>query len=197
MLVALCGAPHCAVAAEQPADDLAATVKLVLGKTFAPDWQGIETLRSIDWAALPPKSLQDCLPDGGCFVRQGTAQIGGRTLAVLASGARDFVSHLYLRNPGAPFGEAAVLAALREAGLTAELARCPVAAAAGPGSGGTYWFRVRGAGLNPGYVSIQSSCNGTPCEGFAVSQGDQLPALQPNQSHLYSERCAAGAGTPR
>ena len=143
---------------------------------------------------LPPKMLQDCLPDGGCFVRQGTAQIGDRTLAVLASGARSLVAHLYLRNPGTPFGETAVLAALRQAGLAAEPARCPATTHPGPGTGGTRWYRVVGAGTNPGYVSIQTSCNGTPCEGFAVSLGDQLPPLQPNQVPLYSEQCATGAG---
>jgi len=67
-----------AVAAGQPEDELAATVRQVLGKTFVPDWQGIEALKSVDWAPLPPRMLQNCLPDGGCFARQGTAHIGGR-----------------------------------------------------------------------------------------------------------------------
>jgi hypothetical protein len=200
--IAACVALLCpsqrAAAAGSPEDDVAATVEAVLDKSFAVDWQGIEALKSIDWAPLPPKTLRDCLPDGGCFARQGTAHLGGRPLAVLASGARGFVSHIYLRNPGAPFGEAAVLSALRQAGLATTLARCPVAGSAGPGSGGTHWYRVASARTNPGYVSIQTSCNGTPCEGFAVSPGDELPPLQPDQLRLYSEQCQAGGqGQPR
>jgi len=188
-LVALCIALP--AVAGQSEDELAATLGQMLGKRFVADWQGVEALKAVDWAPLPPRMLRDCLPDGGCFARQGTARIGDRTLGVLASGARDFVSHLHLRNPGPPFGETAVLAALRQAGLTSTLARCPVAATPGPGTGGTNWYRVSGAGLGPGYLSIQTSCNGQPCEGFVVSLGDRLPPLQPDQQRLYSQQCAA------
>jgi hypothetical protein len=38
---------------------------------------------------------------------------------------------------------------------------------------------------------VQTSCNGKPCEGFALSQGEELPALQPAQLKLYSEQCSA------
>jgi hypothetical protein len=40
-------------------------------------------------------------------------------------------------------------------------------------------------------LSVQTSCNGRPCEGFVVSRGEQLPLLQPNQVTLYSDRCSA------
>ena len=80
-----------------------------------------------------------------------------------------------------------MLTALGGAGLTADLARCPV-----PGTaGGTNWYRLKGAGVNPGILSVQTSCNGRPCEGFALSQGEELPALQPAQVKLYSEQCSA------
>jgi hypothetical protein len=172
-------------AAGKPEDELAAAIKIFNGESFATDWSGLEALPGIQWAPLPPASLQNCLPDGGCFSRQGKAMIGGRGLIAVASGARTIVGNLYLRNATAPFGEAAVLAALKGAGLTPELARCPV-----PGTpGGTNWYRLKGAGASPGVLSIQTSCGGKPCEGFALSHGEDLPALQPAQLKMYSEQC--------
>jgi hypothetical protein len=170
-------------------DNLAATVKQVLSKSFSPDWEGIEKLPGIKWAPLPPTMLQNCLPDGGCFTRQGSMTIGGRTLSVLASGARSMVTHLYFRNATAPIGEAAVVAALKQKGFSVALARCPM-----PNTiGGTNWYQLKGAALEPGYLSIQTSCNGRPCEGFVLSLGADIPPLQPNQLALYSEKCSAGA----
>jgi hypothetical protein len=43
------------------------------------------------------------------------------------------------------------------------------------------------------FLSVQRSCGGKPCEGFSVSYGTVLPALQPNQLRMYSEECGAGA----
>ena len=174
-------------AAGKPEDELAAAIKAFYSPSFTSDWSGLEALPGIQWAPLPPTMLKNCLPDGGCFSWQGKATIGGRNLLAVASGARTIVGTLYLRNATAPFGEAVVLAALSSAGLTAELARCPV-----PGTaGGTNWYRLKGAGANPGIFSVQSSCNGRPCEGFALSRGEELPALQPAQLKLYSEQCSA------
>lgn len=176
-------------AAASPEDELVRSIKVVLGKNFNTDWDGLETLPGIKWAPLPPKMLQNCLPDGGCFTRQGSAAIGGRNLVVIATGARTIVSNLYFRNATTPLGEAAVVAALKRAGLSTELARCPVKS----GVGGTNWYRLKSTSTNPGVLSIQSSCNGKPCEGFALTQGADLPPLQPNQLRLYSEQCSATA----
>ncbi len=167
-------------------EELASTIKLILSKNFVNDWQGIEKLPGIKWAPLPPTMLQNCLPDGGCFTRQGTLATGGRNLAVIATGARTIVSHIYFRNSTAPIGEDAVLAALKQTGFSADLVRCPV-----PGTfGGTNWYRLKSPATQSGYVSVQTSCNGKPCEGFSVSPGEDLPPLQPNQLSLYSEKCS-------
>ena len=172
-------------AAGKPGDELAALITTFYGKTFNSDWAGVEKIPGIQWAPLPPTSLQNCLPDGGCYTRQGKAVVAGRNLVVIATGARSIVMNLYLRNASAPFGEAAVLAALKEGNVTATLARCPV-----PGTpGGTNWYRLKGAATNPGVISIQTACNGRPCEGFVLTQGDQMPALQPAQLKMYSEQC--------
>ena len=175
--------------APKPEAEFAGIVAAYLGKDFVADWEGIEKLPKIKWAPLPPTSLKNCLPDGGCYTRQGTATIGGRSLTVVATGARTIVSHVYFRNPSAPLGEPAVVAALKRATLSADLARCPVRS----GAGGTNWYRLKGENGNPGHLSIQTSCSGKPCEGFVLSQGERLPPLLPNQLALYSEQCAAGA----
>lgn len=179
-----CLAPS-ARAASTPEESLAQNVKTLLSKSFDSDWQGLEQLPGTKWAPLPPTALQNCMPDGGCFARQGTLSIAGRNLAVLASGARTIVSHVYFRNAGSPIGEQAVLTALKQAGLSAELTRCPL-----PNTiGGTNWYRLTGSITNTGYLSVQTSCGGKACEGFVVSLGDELPPLQANQLKLYSEQC--------
>ena len=108
-----------------PADQFAGIAKAYLGMSLPSDWEGIEKLPGTKWAPLPPTSLKNCLPNGDCFARQGTASVGGRNMTVVATGARTMVVHLLFRNMSAPLGEAAVVAALEQAGLTAELARCP------------------------------------------------------------------------
>jgi hypothetical protein len=168
-------------------DDFTATIKLILNKNFVADWQGIEKLPGIKWAPLPPTMLQNCLPDGGCFTRQGMLVTEGRNLVVIATGARTIVTHIYFRNSTTPIGEAAILTALKAEGLSAELARCPARGSIG----GTNWYRLNGMGSERGYLSVQTSCNGKPCEGFSVSLGEDLPPLQPNQLSLYSEKCSA------
>jgi hypothetical protein len=178
--------PSSALAAT-PEEAVAGIANTFFGKAFVADWSGIEKLPGIQWAPLPPTSLQNCLPDGGCFTRAGKAVIGGRNFVVIATGARTIVSNVYLRNanPTSSVGASAVLAALKALNITASLARCPV-----PGTpGGTNWYRLKGAVANPGILSVQSSCGGRPCEGFTFTQGDELPALQPAQLKMYSEQC--------
>lgn len=168
---------------------LAKVITTYLGMGLPADWSGLDGLPGITWAPLPATSLQNCLPDGSCFARQGAATLGGRNLQVVATGARTMVIHVYLRNAGAPIGEAAVLAALKAAALTADLARCPVRG----GAGATNWYRLKGEGLSPAILAIQAPRGQRPTEGFVISEGEKLPPLQPNQVALYSEQCAPGA----
>jgi hypothetical protein len=174
-------------AAGKSEDEFAQTIQIFFSRNLAADWQGIEKLPNVQWAPLPPAMLQNCLQDGGCFTRQGTAVIGDRRLTVVATGARSFASNIYFRNVTAPFGEEAVIAALKHAGFTVDLVRCPIQ----PGAGSTNWYRLTGANASPGYLSIQSVCNGRPREGFVLSRGEELPPLQPNQLRLYTEKCSA------
>jgi hypothetical protein len=172
-----------------PESELAGLVKTYLAMSLPADWDGLEHLPGIRWAALPPTALQNCLPDGGCFTRTGAAMIGGRSMTVVATGARSMVLNIMFRNTGAPIGEATVVAALTQAGLGAELARCPVRG----GAGSTNWYRLKGASLTPGFLSIQGGRPGRPNEGYVLSYGEELPPLLPNQLALYSDQCAAGA----
>ena len=165
---------------------IATIVKTFLASNYDTDWSGLEKLPGIKWAPLPPAMLQNCLPDGGCFTRQGSLSVGGANLSVLATGARTIVTHVYLRNPGAAIGEAPVIAAVKQAGFSASLARCPVPG----GIGGTNWYRLQGIGGQPGFIAVQTSCNSKACEGFTLTMGPDLPPLQPNQLRLYSEQCS-------
>lgn len=176
-------------ATPKPESAFAGLVKSYLGRGLPAGWDALEQLPGTRWAALPPQSLTNCLPDGGCFTRQGQLAIGGRSITVIATGARTMVLNVYIRNSAAPLGAAAVVAALKEAGLTAELARCPAKA----GAVGTSWYRLKGAKLSNGFLSIQPPVQSRPTEGFVLSYGDELPRLQPNQLALYSEECAPGA----
>jgi hypothetical protein len=175
--------------APKPEEDFVGIVKAYLGMSLPTDWDGLEKLPNMKWAPLAPTMLQNCLPNGDCFTLQGTAAVGGRNFTVVATGARTMVFHVLFRNMSAPLGEAAVVAALKQAGLTAELARCPIKR----GAGGTNWYRLTGEGVAPGHLSIQAAGSRSSKEGFVLSQGEKLPPLQPNQLALYSEQCAAGA----
>lgn len=183
----LCWVPS-ASAQAPAADQFAAVVKAWVGMGQPTDWDGVEGLPGIRWAALPPADLPNCLPDGSCYARQGTWTLEGRPIQVIATGARTMVFHVYFRNPGAPVGEEATLAALAKAGLTADLARCPVRG----GQGSTNWYRLTG-GESPSVLAIQMTRGQRPTEGFVLSGGEKLPGLQPNQVALYSEQCAPGA----
>lgn len=151
------------------------------------DWDGLESLPGIKWAPLPPTSLKNCLPDGGCFARQGSATIDGRSITVMATGARTIVMNLYLRNAGAPFGDA-ILKALPESGIIATLARCPIKGTAGR----TSWYRLS-KGDAKAILAIQPGTTAKPSEGYVLTDGDALPQLQPDQLAHYSEQCAPGA----
>ncbi|MEO8051580.1 MAG: hypothetical protein ABI833_14265 [Acidobacteriota bacterium] len=170
-----------------PEEELIKVMRAFYARGFVTDWQGVEKLPGVRWAPLPPTELQTCLPDGGCYARQGVAVVAGRNIAVVASGARTIVTNLFLRNMTAPFGESAIVTALQGAAVTAELVRCPLE----KGKGSTNWYRLTGANSNPGYLSIQTSCNGTACEGFVLTLGEKSPPLEANQLRLYTEQCSA------
>lgn len=180
------GASHPVAAQERTG--LGSLTRDFLSASASTDWSGLDQLPAFRWAALPPTSLTNCLSNGDCFARQGTATADGRRMLVMATGARTIVGTLLLRIQGAPFGEAAVLSSLAGAGVTAAVARCPVRA----GGGGTSWYRLTGDGLSPGFLALQPAGPGRPNEGVTVIRGDELPALPPNQLANYSTTCGAG-----
>jgi hypothetical protein len=172
-----------------PAEQFAAIARAYLGMSLPSDWDGIEKLPGTRWAPLPPTSLKNCLPNGDCFARQGSVSVGGRSMTVVATGARTMVVHLLFRNVSAPLGEDAVVAALEKAAMTPRLARCP----ANNRDGGTDWYSLQGKDVSPGHLAIQSRCKGKPCEGFVLTYREKLPPLEPSQLALYSEHCAEGS----
>ncbi len=183
-----------AASAGTPEEELVTTLKTLLAPGGFGDWSGIERVKTLEWAPLPPTMLEHCLPDGGCFTRQGVGTFGGRKLVAIATGARTFPNFIYLRNTGVPIGESPVLAALQQAGFSAELARCPLSSSSG---GSTNWYRLKSPDTPPGILAIQSICNGKVCEGFTLSQGEELAPLQPKQLALYTEQCGASGAERR
>jgi hypothetical protein len=166
---------------------LGAITRDFLSASASTDWSGLDQLPAFRWVPLPPTSLTNCLSNGDCFARQGTATADGRRMLVMATGARTIVGTLLLRIQGAPFGEAAVLSSLASAGVTTAIARCPVRA----GGGGTSWYRLSGDGLSPGFLALQPAGPGRPNEGLTLTRGDELPALLPSQLANYSTACGA------
>ncbi len=173
----------------QPAPDLGVVAKAYFASATSTDWDGLEKLPGFRWAPLPPTALKNCLANGDCFARQGAAVIGGRQLQVLATGARTIVGTLLLRSQGAPFGDAAIIAALSKAGVATSIARCPV----NPASAATSWYRVTGGELSSGFVALQPASAARPNEGVTFIRGETLPVLPPAQLAMYSEQCGAGA----
>lgn len=171
-----------------PAEVVAIVAKFLEGEKGA-GWESLDALPGLTWTPLPPKDLTNCLPDGGCYARQGGGTLAGRRWTAMATGARTILNAVYLRNNAAPLGESAILEALAAAGVTPELARCPAKGSAG----GTNWYRLKAESRAPAILAVQSSCNGRACEGLTLTYGDELPPLQPAQVALYSNQCAAGA----
>jgi hypothetical protein len=159
------------------------------------DWHDLEAVEDIRWEALPPNMLDDGLPDGSYFTRRGLANLDGRPVGVVATGARTMVMNVYFRNVGAPQGDAIAFEALKHMGYTAELVRCPVKGAVAADR----WWRISGPGKRPAVLQTQTSCNGKPCEGYALLLDGTLPSLLPQQRGQYTDRCAgaeAGAAMP-
>ncbi len=184
---ALIGVACVALAAGKAADDAAALLKDLM--THAEDWRSIESVKGVTWQKLPPTMLENCLPDGGCFTRSGVGNVGGKPVKLLVSGARTMTSNFYIKNNGAHIGEAALLEAMKGAGLGPVIARCPIKA--NDLTHNSKWWRVR-SGQAQGYVSLTYACGAKRCEGIGYSAGPDLPKLDPAELSMYSEQCAAG-----
>lgn len=156
------------------------------------DWGDLESVSTVRWQPLPPNMLDDGLPDGSYFTRRGLAQIDGRPVGIVATGARTMVTNLYFRNVGAPIGDGAVIAPLERLGIQAELLRCPI----GTAGGGDRWWRISGAGKRAAVLQSQTNCNGKRCEGYALLLDGTLASMSPQERRLYTDRCTgAQAGT--
>jgi hypothetical protein len=68
-----------------PEEQLIEAVKVALGKNFNTDWSGLDALPGIKWAPLPPRSLQNCLPEGGYFSAARRGQVRMKTPALFKS----------------------------------------------------------------------------------------------------------------
>lgn len=191
-LAILLGLACTALAADKAAEDAAALLKDLM--THAEDWQSIESVKGVAWQKLPPKMLENCLPDGGCFTRSGAAKVGGKPVNLLVTGARTMTSNFYIKNNGAHIGESALLEAMKAAGLGPVIARCPLKA--NDATHNSKWWRVK-SGQATGYASLTYACGAKRCEGIGYSVGADLPKLDPAELAMYSEQCTAGVAAAK
>src|ERR1700730_7025404 len=91
-----------AAAAQTPEDEFAQIVSALVLPAAAQysfnDWRALESVKQIRWASLPPSMLDESLPDGSYFKRDGMANLGDRRVNVTATGARTMVINIYLSN---------------------------------------------------------------------------------------------------
>jgi hypothetical protein len=185
------GAP--ALATGKAGDDVAGLIKSLMTHGGA-DWSAVADIKAITWEPLPPTMLQDCLPDGGCFTRNGSAKIGGQPVSLLATGARTMVFNFYIKNSGRHVGEAALVEALTGAGVSPVLARCPLKT--NDAQHHSKWWRVE-SGQAKGFVSLTYACGAKRCEGVGYSVGPDLPKLDPGELAMYSEQCVASVAAAK
>ena len=177
----------------KPEDEFAGLVKAYLTMSQPPEWEAIEALPGIKWAPLPPTSLKNCLPNGDCFARQGNATVGGRTMTIVATGARTMVIHSMIRNTSAPLGGPAIVAALKAAGFSADLARCPIRAGSG-----TEWYRLTGAGASPGHPVHPAPHRGPDQRGLrALRRRRSCPPCSPTSSRSTPSSAPRAPTAPR
>ena len=181
-----------AAVARSPAAGFASVVNALMQPDSAPegsayDWRHIEQAPHVTWKPLPPDMLDKPLADGNYFRRNGTVSLGGPSLKVMAAGARSMVFAHYFKNEGRPLGEDAVLAALRESGLTVTPARCAMNKALRAPT----WYRLSGNGKRTAFLWIAEPRGAaSPWEGFNLSLDTSLKPLTAQERAIYTDRCA-------
>ena len=186
-LLFACGAAS--AAADPSATALAELIKplLILPADSGGDWEGLESHPAIRWGGGPVMSSR-ASPDGNFFARPGQASVAGRTLTVVASGARSMVFSIYLRDPMPPMAPEALVAGFRQAGFTVAPARCPLDhRSAAP----RRWYRLGLAKKKPAFLMAGPLQSGG--SGYTLYLAD-LPPMTQSEAALYTDDCG-GAGT--
>jgi hypothetical protein len=129
-------------------------------------------------------------PDGNFFARPGQASVAGRTLTVVASGARSMVFSIYLRDPTPPMDPEALVAGFRQAGFAVAPARCPLdPRRAAP----RRWYRLGLSRKKPAFLMAGPLQSGG--SGYTLYLAD-LPPMTQSEATLYTDDCGgAGART--
>lgn len=150
------------------------------------DWIDLKNTPTLQWAPLPPMLLDKPLSDGNYFKRNGVAKVAGQSLQLFASGARMMVMGYHVKNTAAPIGEMPLLSALKQAGFTVTLARCPIQ----PNLPIPKWYKIAHAGKQPAFLLIiPASLTAQHWEGFMLNLSDTLMPLTPAEQKIYTNRC--------
>jgi len=174
-----------AAAAPDPAAALAEFIKplLVLPADSGGAWEDLEKVPAVRWAAGPPTMLDKPSPDGNFFARPGQATVGGRSLGIVASGARSMVFSIYLRDSAPPMEPEALIAGFRQAGFVVTPARCPISPG---GTAPRRWYRLSMARKKPAILYAGPLRSGG--SGYTLYLND-LPPLTPSEAALYTDKC--------
>lgn len=173
------------------AQDFAKLIYGLMKPTTSPsntfyDWRFIEAAPQVQWAALPPVMLDKPMMDSYYYRRDGVARVDSQPINVIAGGARTMVMAFYFKNSGVPLGEASVLNAMKQVGVSAKLARCPVQVKEGL----PQWYRLTASGRHPAFLwVVPAASNARRWEGFTLSLQESLPPQTPLEKALYKEQC--------
>lgn len=193
LLVAACATAALATAADAVVTGIARTVDSLvqpdeeMGATHG-DWRDLEAIAGTRWRELPPDMLDQPTPDGDYFLRAGQAQIGGRTMTLVATGARTMVMNAYFIFPGAtiPFDD--WVAGFREAGYTVTAVRCPMPSAK---QAPKRWYRIERAGKRRAWLSVdQSEIAKTRQQVGLHMASDEPPPMTLAESRVYIDDCS-------
>jgi hypothetical protein len=173
-----------AVAAPPAPSSLAEFLKpfLILPADSGGAWEDIDKVPGIRWTSETTMTNKPS-PDGNFFARIGQGSLGGRSLAVVATGARTMVFSLYIRDPAAAMDADALVASLRQAGFAVATARCAI----DPRSATTrHWYRVTLAKKKPAFLFASASQN----RGAYTLYLNDLPAMTPADAATYTDNCS-------
>jgi hypothetical protein len=157
---------------------------LILPADSAASWEDIGKAPGFRWGQGPVMTERPS-PDGNFFGRPGQTTLAGRTVGVVASGARSMVFSVYLRDSAPPLAPEALVGGLREAGYAVTPARCPRDPR---GAAPKRWYRLALARKKPAFLYAGPLQSGSA--GYTLYL-DSLPAMTQAEAGLYTDDCAA------
>jgi hypothetical protein len=155
---------------------------LILPADSGGAWEDLGRNPAVHWTSTPTMTNKPS-PDGNFFAQVGQGSLGGRSIAVVATGARSMVFSIYLRDPAPPIEPEALAGGLRQAGFTLAPARCSIDPR---NPSPRRWYRLGLAKKKPAFLYVGPTQTGG--WGYTLYLGD-LPSMSQAEAALYSDNC--------